>query len=174
MSVRNGGVAGTPDENTVRSHASNEDWPLAERPGFLARRLHQIHVSLFMEGCAAFRITPLQFSLLTALEELGAADQTTLARMVALDRTTTTGGLKRLESRGLIQRVVSERDRRAQECRLTAAGSDLVAQMRKPARDAHDLTLAKLDRSDRATFMRLLAQVVLANETRGAVRLSED
>ena len=161
-------------ENEDESNGSNETWPLAERPGFLARRLHQIHVSLFTETCAAFRITPLQFSLLTALEELGAADQSTLARMVALDRTTTTGGLKRLENRGLIQRVTSERDRRAQECRMTEAGVELLAQMRRPAREAHDLTIAKLSKSERATFMRLLSRVVLANESRGAVSLRED
>lgn len=162
------------EETPVDSNASNEIWPLESRPGFLARRLHQIHVSLFMETCAEFRITPLQFSLLTALEELGTADQSTLARLVALDRTTTTGGLKRLENRGLIQRVVSERDRRSQDCRMTASGLELLSRMRKPARNAHDLTLAKLSRSERATFMRLLTRVVLANESRGAVGLRED
>ncbi len=35
------------------------------------------------------------------------ADQTTLAQAVALDRTTTTGALKRLEARGLVSRTTS-------------------------------------------------------------------
>jgi hypothetical protein len=86
-------------------------WPLPERPGFLMRRLHQIHVSLFSERCGAFRITPLQYSLLSLLAERGEADQTTLANSVALDRTTTTGALKRLEARGFIERAVSPTDR---------------------------------------------------------------
>ncbi|MFC3694053.1 MarR family winged helix-turn-helix transcriptional regulator [Chenggangzhangella methanolivorans] len=159
------------DEN---SRDSKESWPLAGRPGFLARRLHQIHVGLFMELCAEFRITPLQYSLLTALAECGTADQSTLARLVALDRTTTTGGLKRLESRGLIQRVTSERDRRSQECRMTAEGADLLERIREPARAAHEQTISKLSRSEQATFMRLLERVVLANEARDAVRMPEE
>jgi len=33
-------------------------FPLASRPGFLIRRLHQIHLSLFAEECASFKVTP--------------------------------------------------------------------------------------------------------------------
>jgi hypothetical protein len=47
------------------------DWPLSTRPGFLVRRLHQIHISLFMEACAEFRITPLQYSVLSILAASG-------------------------------------------------------------------------------------------------------
>ena len=81
-------------------------WPLDQRPGFLIRRVHQIHVALFQKKCASFEITPLQYSLLSALAKRGTADQTTLAADVALDRTTTTGALKRLQSRHFIERSV--------------------------------------------------------------------
>ena len=89
-----------------RTAKTESHWPLEERPGYLIRRLHQIHVALFQEKCAAFEITPLQYSLLTALAKRGTADQTTLAADIALDRTTTTGALKRLQSR--IPRLVGE------------------------------------------------------------------
>src|SRR5882672_9272937 len=108
---------------------SGNSWPLGQRPGFLIRRLHQIHVALFQRKCAAFEITPLQYSLLSALAERGTADQTTLAADVALDRTTTTGALKRLQSRNFIERSVHHRDRRAQICGLTRAGTALLRQM---------------------------------------------
>jgi hypothetical protein len=62
---------------------SKNYWPLRQRPGFLVRRLHQIHVALFQKRRAAFEITPLQYSLST-LAEHGTADQTTLAAEVAL------------------------------------------------------------------------------------------
>jgi hypothetical protein len=68
-------------------------WPLSERPGFLIRRLHQIHVALFQDACGEFEVTPLQYSLLSALAARKTADQTTLAADIALDRTTTTGAL---------------------------------------------------------------------------------
>ena len=96
---------------------SRQSWPLEQRPGFLIRRLHQIHVAMFQKECGGFDITPLQYSLLTALAARGTADQTTLAADVALDRTTTTGALKRLQLRNFVERSILDRDRRAQTCR---------------------------------------------------------
>jgi DNA-binding MarR family transcriptional regulator len=161
------------EESQAASNASNETWPLLERPGFLVRRLHQIHVSLFAELCAEFRMTPLQYSLLSALSERGVADQTTLARAVALDRTTTTGALKRLEARGLVQRVVSERDRRAQACRMTPEGEALLAAMERSARAAHAATVEVLSESERATFIALLKRIVDAHKGGRAATLTD-
>ncbi|WP_375453822.1 MarR family winged helix-turn-helix transcriptional regulator [uncultured Methylobacterium sp.] len=138
-------------------------WPLADRPGFLARRVHQIHVGLFSERCAAFRITPLQYSLLSELVERGEADQTTLAHAVALDRTTTTGALKRLEARALVSRTTSTADRRAQACRPTQAGRDLHATMAVAARDAHAATVAALAPDERETLVRLMKKLTTAH-----------
>lgn len=142
------------------------DWPLSERPGFLARRLHQIHVSLFSERCAAFGVTPLQYSLLSLLRERGEADQTTLAGAVALDRTTTTGALKRLAARGLISRATSPADRRAQTCRLTPEGRALHSDMDSAAREAHAATVAVLTESERDTLVCLMKAVVAAHDDR--------
>src|SRR5450631_2774471 len=116
-------------QHPSKPKAAADPWPLGQRPGFLIRRLHQIHVALFQERCAKFEITPLQYSLLSALAVRGLADQTTLAADVALDRTTTTGALKRLEARGFIQRAVRREDRRARACRLTASGAALLKKM---------------------------------------------
>ncbi len=135
-------------------------WPLEDRPGYLIRRLHQIHVALFAEICAAHKVTPLQYSLLSALVACEAADQTTLAAMVALDRTTTTGALKRLEARGLVQRGKSAQDRRSHRCRLTPAGLALHAAMEGDARRAHAETLAPLGSEDGALLVALLKRVV--------------
>src|SRR3977135_3992613 len=127
---------------------SGNSWPLDQRPGFLIRRLHQIHVALFQRKCAAFEITPLQYSLLSALAARGTADQTTLAADVALDRTTTTGALKRLQSRKFIERTVHRRDRLAQICRLPRAGASLLRQMEASARAAHRDTVADLSKAE--------------------------
>jgi len=143
-----------------------DSWPLARRPGFLVRRLHQIHVALFQDKCAAFEITPLQYSLLSALAVRGTADQTTLAADVALDRTTTTGALKRLQTRGFIQRAVRPDDRRARACKLTAAGAALLKKMESAARAAHRDTLASLSKSDQKRFVALMQHIVAANASR--------
>src|ERR1700730_18074173 len=110
----------------------NGAWPLKKGRGFLIRRLHQIHVALFQKKCAAFDLTPLQYSLLTALARCGTADQTTLAAEVMLDRTTTTGALKRLQSRKFIERAVHSRDRRGQSLRPDKAGGNLLGQKEGP------------------------------------------
>jgi DNA-binding MarR family transcriptional regulator len=138
-------------------------WPLRQRPGFLIRRLHQIHVALFQQKCAGFEITPLQYSLLSALAVRGIADQTTLATDVALDRTTTTGALKRLQSRNFIERAISPDDRRARMCRLTTAGKSLLAKIEASARAAHRDTLASLRPADRKSFVAMMQTIVAAS-----------
>jgi DNA-binding MarR family transcriptional regulator len=149
----------------VSQHASN--WPLEQRPGFLIRRLHQIHVALFQKKCAAFDITPLQYSLLTALARRGTADQTTLAADVVLDRTTTTGALKRLQSRKLIERAVHSRDRRAQMCRMTKSGLNLLRQIEVFAREAHRETLAGLGRPEQKRFISMMQKIVTVRSMPG-------
>jgi len=154
-----------------RATKTKSSWPLELRPGYLIRRLHQIHVALFQEKCAAFEITPLQYSLLTALANRGTADQTTLAADVALDRTTTTGALKRLQSRRFVDRTTG-RDRRSQTCRLTPAGAGLLRRMEKSARAAHLETVADLSKSDRKRFIAMMQKIVTARSGHAAAALS--
>jgi MarR family transcriptional regulator, lower aerobic nicotinate degradation pathway regulator len=144
-------------------HKSGNSWPLGQRPGFLIRRLHQIHVALFQRKCAAFDVTALQYSLLSALARRGTADQTTLAADVALDRTTTTGALKRLQSRKFIERTVHHRDRRAQICRLTKTGASLLRQMEASARAAHRDTVADLSKAEQRRFIAMMQRIVAAS-----------
>jgi MarR family transcriptional regulator, lower aerobic nicotinate degradation pathway regulator len=149
----------------ARRPKGDTSWPLEQRPGYLIRRLHQIHVALFQERCAAFEITPLQYSLLTALAKRGTADQTTLAADIALDRTTTTGALKRLQSRRFVDRSTARHDRRSQLCRLTKSGLALLKKMEKPARAAHLDTIAHLSRTDQKRFVAMMQKIVAARHT---------
>ncbi len=163
MTAQNGKLVGRQaPKPSAGSGSAPAVWPLPDRPGFLARRLHQIHVSLFAERCAAFGVTPLQYSLLSVLVEAGDLDQTTLAQAIAIDRTTTTGALKRLEARGLVQRTTSPVDKRAQQCGVTAAGRALCAAMEQPVREAHAATVAALTSSERKTLSDLINKIVEA------------
>jgi len=145
---------------------SRLSWPLEQRPGFLIRRLHQIHVALFQKECADFDITPLQYSLLTALAARGTADQTTLAADVALDRTTTTGALKRLQLRNFVERSILDRDRRAQTCRLTRKGIALLRKMERSAQIAHLKTVSDLSKADQKRFIAMMQRIVTARSKR--------
>src|ERR1700732_4204800 len=144
-------------------HKSSNSWPLGQRPGFLIRRLHQIHVALFQKKCAAFDVTPLQYSLLSALARRGTADQTTLAADVALDRTTTTGALKRLQLRKFVERTIHRRDRRAQICRLTTKGAALLRRIEGAARAAHLETVTDLSKADQKRFIAMMQRIVAAS-----------
>jgi DNA-binding MarR family transcriptional regulator len=135
-------------------------WPLEQRPGYLIRRLHQLHVALFQDKCAAYDITPLQYSLLCALAKRGTADQTTLAADIALDRTTTTGALKRLQSRGFVDRTTAHHDRRSRTCRLTRAGAALLRKMETSARAAHLETVDALSKADQKRFIMMMQKIV--------------
>ena len=146
--------------------SKHRPWPLSQRPGFLIRRLHQIHVALFHEACGAFEITPLQYSLLSALAVRKTADQTTLAADIALDRTTTTGALKRLAARNFVERAVDDEDRRARLCKLTPAGAALLAKIEASARAAHRATLDGLSAREQTAFVDMMQRIVAAHANR--------
>lgn len=145
-------------------------WPLDQRPGFLIRRLHQLHVSLFQDACSHFEITPLQYSLLSALAARGTADQTSLAADIALDRTTTTGALKRLEARNLVERPFSENDRRARVCRLTAAGHKMLSRIETAAQNAHRRTLEPLSKDEQLMFIAAMHKILSHDAKRVAAK----
>ena len=83
--------------------------PLWARPGYLLRRLHQIHYALFFEECARFDITPVQYGLLTTLSLNPDLDQNSLARELGIDRTNVADVLNRCPA-GAAERRRSQRE----------------------------------------------------------------
>ena len=143
--------------------------PLLVRPGFLIRRLHQIHSALFTKETEGFNITPVQYSVLTALAEHGEMDQMTLAHEIGLERTSVGEVLRRLEQRGLVERRQSPQDGRVRLTRATRAGCDHVQQMTAAVQRAHERTVEALDGPDRDLFVWYLARLVEANNDLGTV-----
>lgn len=144
---------------------------LNRRSGFLVRRLHQIHLALFAEECGRFNVTPVQYSILTALVQHGALDQVSLAEIVGIDRANTTGVLSRLEARDLIRRGPDPRDRRVKRCALTAQGRNLTRRMSAAVERCHHRTVAALPARERHRFMASLERLVRANNALGRARL---
>lgn len=164
-------VEAPPADVSAAAHlaAARERSPLLGRPGFLIRRLHQIHCSLFLEETATFNITPVQFSLMTALDRRGESDQISIAREVGLERTTVAEVLTRLEARGLITRRVSPEDGRVRLVKLARKGKLLVTKMAPAVQRAHDRTLEALAPEGRDALMLQLIRLVEANNDAGAV-----
>ena len=145
---------------------------LWDRPGFLVRRLHQIHVAMFREECGKFGITPVQSGLLTILDWQAGLDQVTLGAEVGIDRTNVADVVSRLESRGLVERRANPADRRTRLVSITAEGREFLQRVRTGMETAQERFLAPLGEEDRRIFMRLLRELVDAgNETgRAALR----
>jgi DNA-binding MarR family transcriptional regulator len=130
--------------------------------GHLIRRLHQQSTHIFVQRtqAAGFDLTPVQFAALDAIHAHPATDQARVAEMIAYDRATIGGVIDRLEQKGWIRRVVSERDRRARELSLTAAGKRVRSELLPIVENLQDEILQHLSGADRACFLKLARQIV--------------
>jgi DNA-binding MarR family transcriptional regulator len=146
-------------------------WDLANRPGFLIRRLHQIHQAMFAEECGAFGITPVQFSIMSVAAAQPGLEQARLGYEVGVDRTTLANVVARLESRNLLARTTGATDRRLKHVSLTPEGLALLGRIEAPARRAHVRTVEALPEAERQGFLRALARLVEAGNTYGRAPL---
>jgi DNA-binding MarR family transcriptional regulator len=130
--------------------------------GHLIRRLHQQSTQVFVQRtqAAGFDLTPVQFAALDAIHSHPATDQARVAEMIAYDRATIGGVIERLEQKGWIRRVVSERDRRARELSLTAKGERVRSALLPIVRDLQNEILQSLSSADRASFLKLVRRAV--------------
>lgn len=163
-------------KKSTRAEAGPDVDPAKEllwaRPGFLVRRLHQIHVAMFFEECKSSNTTPVQYAILSALAVMPGLDQTALGQEVGLDRTTTADVVRRLEERGLLERRENEADRRTRHVFLTRDGKTAVNAMHADMVRAQERMLQPLTEAQQKTFMKLVSQLVEANNqySRAALR----
>jgi len=131
--------------------------------GHLLRRCHQIAAAIFLDECAAFELTPLQFAVLDSLLGNGPQDQVTLGGAVALDRSTISLVIRKLERRGLVQRARSAQDQRANIVTITAAGQKLVEAALGAVEAAQQGIVAPLDDDETQRLLQLLEKLAHGN-----------
>ncbi len=144
---------------------------LHSKPGHLIRRAQQIAVAIFMEECAGFDLTPVQYAALVAIRENPGIDATRLSALIAFDRSTLGVVLERLEARKLVKRYSSPDDKRIKLLKVSVAGSALVKRAEAAVVRAQERILAPLRASDRNTLMELLGQLVDLNNEASRVPL---
>ena len=144
---------------------------LHSKPGHLIRRAQQIAVAIFMEECADFDLTPVQYAALVAIRENPGIDATRLSALIAFDRSTLGVVLERLEARKLVKRYSSPDDKRIKLLKVSVAGSALVKRAEAAVVRAQEQILAPLQVSDRNTLMELLGQLVDLNNEASRVPL---
>ena len=143
-------------------------------PGHRIRRAQQISVGMFMEECAEFNITPVQFASLIALRENPRIDATRLSALIAFDRSTLGNVLERLEAKGWIARSSGPIDKRVKVIELTPAGKQILKKVEPAVERGQKRLLARLKPADRTKFMQLLAQLVELNNDMSRVPLKVD
>jgi|SRR5437660_10545665 len=138
---------------------------LMQHHGHLVRRAMQVLNALWDEEVSD-TITSQQFAALNALYREPNLDQRTLGRRISLDRSTVAEIVARLCERGLTSSERDARDGRRKTITLSAKGVRLVQQLIPRTRAVTNRFVASLDESEQADLLRLLTEVVRANERR--------
>ncbi|WP_245944883.1 MarR family winged helix-turn-helix transcriptional regulator [Pelagibacterium lacus] len=147
-----------------------EEMPLWRRPGYLIRRLNQLHYALFFEECGK-EITPVQYGLLTILSSTSDSDQISIANRLGIDRTNVADVLRRLVTAGLVRRERSKTDRRAMIAMITPEGEKLLERMHPAMVRAQERILEGLSPDERTVFIDLLIRLLAANNEHGRAAL---
>ena len=137
---------------------------LADRPGHLIRRLHQIHVALFLEECGENDLTPVQFGVLTVLVDGAIRDQVTIAAMIGVDRNTAADVIRRLAQRDLLERPDNPTDKRTKLAKITLAGRQLVEKVKPGMVKAQRRLIDPLTDEEYALYMTLTQKLISAND----------
>jgi len=133
-------------------------------PAHLARRFHQVCLGVLTEITARHDLTPVQFAILTLLEDAPGVGQRELASRLGIDAVTAGQLVERHVARGLVDRQIDPIDRRARVLTLTRRGAKLCQSLRPPLRRATDRIMAPLSASERESLIDLLTRVIEANE----------
>jgi DNA-binding MarR family transcriptional regulator len=134
-----------------------------DKPGHLIRRCQQIAVALFLDHCAAFDLTPMQYAILRATEAEPGLDQISIAGLVALDRSNAARVCATLEERGLLRRQPDPADRRARRLTVTAEGKALLRRAEPAVVRVQEELLAPLAPGMRETFTAMLRAIAEAH-----------
>ena len=129
---------------------------LYRRPGFLARRAHQIASGVFEEECGELGLTQAQHGALLVAAQAPGLDQSGLAHALGFDRATTGEILRVLERRGLVRRAPSKTDARRRTIEVTGRGQGMLRRAAPRLERAQERLLRALPQGDRDRLLDLL------------------
>ena len=145
--------------------------PVYAAPGYLFRRMQQIAVSIFMEECKAFDLTPVQYAALIAIHTHPGIDATRLSAVIAFDRSTLGSVIERLQAKDFVERRPAPEDKRIKLLYLTKSGAAILRDIIPAVERAQARMLEPLKPADRKALMGLLVQLVDLNNEASRVPL---
>ena len=137
--------------------APHDEYRLQDQVGFVLRKAHQRHVSIFAAHIGD--LTPPQFAALARLADVGETSQNQLGTLIAMDAATVKGVIDRLKTRGLVERSKHAGDKRRLMVSLTSEGRETIQRLIPLAERTTAETLAPLSAKEAATLMKLLARI---------------
>jgi len=140
-------------------------------PGYLFRRMQQIAVSIFMEECKAFDLTPVQYAALIAIHTHPGIDATRLSAVIAFDRSTLGSVIERLQAKDFVERKPAPEDKRIKLLYLTKPGAAILRESIPAVERAQARMLEPLKPTERKALMGLLVQLVDLNNEASRVPL---
>jgi DNA-binding MarR family transcriptional regulator len=140
-------------------------------PGYLFRRMQQIAVSIFMEECKAFDLTPVQYAALIAIHTHPGIDATRLSAVIAFDRSTLGSVIERLQAKDFVERKPAPEDKRIKLLYLTKPGAAILREIIPAVERAQARMLEPLKPTERKALMGLMAQLVNLNNEASRVPL---
>lgn len=128
-------------------------------PAFLLAQLGSHAAAKFAERLSKLRLTPAHSGILHILSATPGITQQALAALLGMVPSRLVALLDELESRGLMQRRQSEKDRRRHALVLTEKGRKTLASIGELSREHQRLLLAALTEAEREQLATLLQRI---------------
>lgn len=141
----------------------NHPEPLGRRLVFTAKAMREAFEATLAAAGGSLAI----WIVLSALSDLEFVSQASLATHVHLEGATITHHIDRLESAGLVRRVVDPADRRARRLELTPEGAELHQRLLAAVVELERSAMSGLDRDDRRALEESL-RTIQANLARAS------
>ena len=116
-------------------------------------------VDLFVQAVGEQGLRPPQFALLLAAYQNPQANQSELVRLTGIDRSTAADMITRLAGRGLIRRVRTEADGRANRLSVTAMGVAALEAAADRVERAQENIVGPIPAGQRAQFLKNLSRI---------------
>ena len=149
---------------------------LWSRPGFLARRLHQIHVAIFLDLLAEQNLTSIQWGIMTVVAGQPGLGFGEIAQALGIERSNAADVCMRLAEKGIIALSASREDKRKKCAFLTKKGTNVMKRYGDLVNESQQRLLDPLNTAERKIFLGLLRRIVDHNNefSRAPIRCQED
>lgn len=154
--------------------ATDTEFSLSRSPSHLLHRALQLALDLYADEIGANDLTQRQFAVLVAVSAREGLTQTDLVAATGIDRSTLADMVARMITKGLLARVRSTRDARANAVSLTDAGRTAMDTALARVMRIDDNILGTLPKDLRLSFLVALQHLAhIVDESEGVIVLAD-